>query len=102
MASLPIVGLTLGTKPGAARVFTVILNNMIFEPTPADLRVGDTVIWANNDIFDHTATADDGSFDVEIKAGARVQVTLTRSGEVAFYCRYHPGMKGRLVVASQK
>lgn len=43
MASLPIVGLTLGTKPGAARVFTVILNNMIFEPTPADLRVGDTV-----------------------------------------------------------
>ncbi len=101
MASLPIAGLTLGTKPRAAKVFTVTLNGMVFGPVPVDPRVGDTIIWANDDIFDHTATANDGSFDVDIKSGARARTKLGKAGEIAFYCRYHPGMKGKLVVGPQ-
>jgi plastocyanin len=101
MASFPIAGLALGTKPRAAKVFTVTLNSMVFGAAPVDLRVGDTIIWANDDIFDHTATADDSSFDVNIKSGTRVRTRLTKVGEVAFYCRYHPGMTGKLVVGPQ-
>lgn len=101
MASLPIAGLTLGNKPGAARAFTVTMNNMAFGPVPVDPRVGDMITWVNDDIFDHTATANDGSFDVVIKSGARAQTKLTRAGEIAFYCRYHPGMKGKLAVGPQ-
>jgi plastocyanin len=97
MASLPIAGLTLGTKPRGTKVFSVVLNDMDFGPVPADLRVGDIVAWVNDDIFDHTATAIDGSFDVDIKSGARVETKITKAGEIAFYCGYHPGMKGKLV-----
>lgn len=101
IASLPIAGLTLGAKPRTAKVFTLTLSNMVFGPAPIDLRVGDTITWVNDDIFDHTATAHDGSFDVVIKSGARAQTRLTTAGEIAFYCRYHPGMKGKLTVGPQ-
>lgn len=101
MASLPIAGLTLGTKPRAARVFTVTINNMAFGPAPVDLHVGDMIAWVNDDLFDHTATADEGSFDANIKSGARAQTMLTKAGEIAFYCRYHPGMKGKFFVGLQ-
>lgn len=101
IASLPITGLILGTRPRAAKIFIVIIDDMAFGPAPVGLRVGDMIAWVNDDLFDHTATADDGSFDANIKAGERVQIKLTKAGETAFYCRYHPGMKGKLVVGVQ-
>lgn len=76
------------------------LNNMVFGATPINLHVGDTITWINDDIFDHTATADDGRFDIVIKSGARAQTKLAEAGEITFYCRYHPGMRGMLVVGS--
>ena len=68
-------------------------------PMPTDVRVGDTIEWVNRDIFQHTATARNGLFDVEIKPKQRVRVTLDRPGEIAIYCRYHPGMTASLLVA---
>jgi plastocyanin len=78
----------------------VSIQQMAFGPTPTGLRVGDTIEWVNNDIFVHSATARDKSFDVELKPKARVRTKLKRAGTAAFYCRYHPGMTGRLVVAN--
>ena len=72
---------------------------MAFGAAPAGLRVGDVLEWVNNDIFVHSATARDKSFDLELKPKARVQITLKQAGTVAFYCRYHPGMTGKLAVA---
>lgn len=101
IVSLPIAGLTIGTKPREAKVFTLVLNDMVFGPAPTDLRVDDTIVWVNDDIFDHTATAKDGSFDVDVKSGARAQTKITKAGEIAFYCRYHPGMTGKLVARAR-
>lgn len=72
---------------------------MAFGPVPADLRVGDTIEWVNNDIFLHSATARDKSFDVDLKPKAHVRIVLKKAGRIAFYCRYHPGMTGILVVS---
>lgn len=71
---------------------------MAFGASPAGLRVGDVIEWVNNDIFVHSATARDKSFDVELKPKAHVRMTLKQAGTVAFYCRYHPGMTGKLAV----
>lgn len=71
---------------------------MAFGPAPARLRVGDVIEWVNNDIFVHSATARDKSFDLELKPKARVRMTLKQPGIVDFYCRYHPGMTGKLAV----
>jgi plastocyanin len=92
------VALAACGKPASA-TYTVTLANMAYGPAPADLRVGDAIEWVNADIFQHSATARDGSFDVDLASKAHVRTVLTRPGRVNFYCRYHPGMAGALVVA---
>lgn len=98
-------GLAAAASGGAAlaapapRVRTITMRDMVFGPVPADLKIGDVVVWANDDIFRHTATARDRSFDVDLAPKARRRMKLTRPGTFAFYCRFHPGMTGRLVVA---
>jgi plastocyanin len=72
---------------------------MAFGSVPAGLRIGDAIEWVNDDIFQHTATARDGSFDVILPPQSRVRTVLRRAGQIPFYCRYHPGMTGRLTVA---
>jgi hypothetical protein len=41
----------------------IIIKQMHFEPTTLNVKAGDRVEWKNEDIFSHTATANDGSFD---------------------------------------
>lgn len=89
----------IGLAASAAKVHIIHLNKMKFGPVPDGLKLGDTIEWANDDIFRHTATARNGAFDVDLKPGAKARVVLKTPGEIAFYCRYHPGMTGRLIVA---
>lgn len=85
------------TRPA---IYTVTLQDMKFGATPAAIHVGDTIEWVNNDIFVHSATAKDKSFDVELKPKAHLWTTFHAAGTYAFICRYHPGMTGTLVVRS--
>ena len=85
--------------PPAAKTYHVILKDLMFGPLPAQARVGDTIEWDNDDLFLHSATSAAGGFDVDVKAGAHVPMPLTRAGTFDFICKYHPGMKGRLVVS---
>lgn len=85
-------------KPAPA-TYAVTLSDMAFGAAPAGLRMGDSIEWVNADIFQHSATARDGSFDVELAPRAHVRTVLTRPGRIPFYCRYHPGMTGALAVA---
>jgi plastocyanin len=85
-------------KPAPA-TYTLTLANMAYGPAPDGLRVGDAIEWVNADIFQHSATARDGSFDVDLPPHAHARTVLTKPGQIDFYCRYHPGMSGRLAVA---
>jgi plastocyanin len=95
-----LAGLALGAGPALAapRTATIVVDKLAFGPAPTGLRVGDTVQWVNRDIFQHSATAVGGAFDVELKPGATGKVVLKHAGAIDYVCRYHPGMKGRLVV----
>ena len=86
-------------KPAPA-TYTVTIANMAFGPAPDGLRVGDTIEWVNADIFQHSATAKDGSFDADLPPHAHARTVLKKAGQIDVYCRYHPGMSGRLAVAS--
>lgn len=86
-------------KPQAPRAFTVTLANMGYGALPPSLRAGDTITWINRDMFEHTATAKDGSFDVDLPPNAQATTVLSHPGTIDFYCRFHPGMTGRLSVA---
>ncbi|MEO6798525.1 MAG: cupredoxin domain-containing protein [Rhodanobacter sp.] len=79
------------------RVHVIVMDKMLFGPMPAGVRAGDTIEWVNLDMFEHTATARDGSFDVDLKPGATMRTTAA-SGSFAFFCKFHPTMQGTLVV----
>lgn len=84
----------------AARTYTIIMDKMKFGPSPAGLRVGDTILWVNRDAFRHTATAGNGVFDVDLSPGASGRTVLRTAGVIPYVCRFHPGMTGVLTVVA--
>lgn len=92
--------LLLAFSPAAAapHTYTVVMDKLKFGPVPANLHKGDTILWANRDFLRHTATAANHSFDVDLMPGKAGKTVLKASGAIPFTCRYHPGMRGVLVV----
>jgi len=82
-----------------AKVFAIEINKLAFAAAPSDLHVNDIIEWKNADIFEHTATARDGSFDVDLPAGGVGRTVLKKAGTIDYFCKFHPGMKGRLTIA---
>jgi plastocyanin len=87
-------------QSGGPREFTVQMDNMSFGRLPQGAKVGDTIIWVNNDTVQHTVTARDGSFDVRLQPGKRGRSVLSKGGNIAIYCIFHPMMRATLRVAA--
>lgn len=81
------------------RVHRIKIDNLAFGPAPGGMHVNDIVEWTNSDILQHTATATDGSFDIDLPAGTKGRTILKRTGSISYVCRFHPGMQGQLEVA---
>ena len=59
------------------------------------------MVWTNNDDRDHTVLAKDNSFDSgKIKHAKTYQHTFDKAGKFQYGCRYHPRMKGFVIVES--
>lgn len=88
--------------PAAARAktHTIVMSRMSFGPSPAGLRVGDTIVWVNRDLFRHTATASNRAFNVDLAPGASGRTVLRTAGRIPYVCRFHPGMAAVLTVAA--
>jgi plastocyanin len=77
---------------------TVTIDATSYRPARLTVRPGDTVVWVNEDVIPHTATADGGRFDSDVLvAGASWRFTVPTTGTTAYACRFHPTMTGRLV-----
>lgn len=88
-------------RPAPPKQYTVVMANMSYGKLPSGVKVGDTITWVNRDTVPHTATARDKSFDVRVQQGQSASMTVKKAGNIAFYCIYHPGMRGTLAVAAQ-
>src|SRR5436190_956902 len=78
------LGLAAAAAPmpaaAAVRVHRIVLHDMAFGAAPAPLVHGEVIEWVNQDIFQHTATARNGAFDVLLKPDASARVTLQKAG----------------------
>jgi plastocyanin len=81
-----------------AETVQIAMDKLVFSPAEVNASVGDTIEWVNNDILAHTATAQNGDWDVAIAAKKTVSFVLKKAGTIEYYCRYHPNMKGRIVI----
>jgi plastocyanin len=98
---LPIVAaLTLAMSVSArAATIQITMENLVISPAEVPARVGDTIEWINKDVFAHTATAQNGDWDVTMPPKKTVTSVLKKAGTIDYYCRFHPNMKATLNVA---
>lgn len=85
---------------GATSAKAVVIQNYAYKPARIAVPVGTTVTFTNRDSTPHTATSrESGAFESgSIDTGRSGQVTLEATGTFAYYCVFHPFMKGTIVV----
>ncbi|MFF0952372.1 cupredoxin family copper-binding protein [Rhizobium leguminosarum] len=98
MKSLPLLSALLWASNGVASAAEITITGMKFGSPPAELHVGDVIVWRNDDIFRHTATARDKNFDMDLPPKSEGRMTVAQAGTIDFYCRFHPAMTGKLDV----
>ena len=102
LGALLLLGGSVGvaTQPATqAAHHSVVIENMQFNPPQLTVHRGDRIVWVNKDLFPHTVTAVNKSFDSgSIAAGGSWSYVAKSSGEFAYGCTFHPTMKGVLKV----
>lgn len=89
-----------GAASEAAAGDKVEIKDFTFAPDTLEVPVGTTVTWTNNDSVPHTATSDEGLFQSgKISAGDGFSFTFEEAGTFGYFCEYHTGMKGTIVVS---
>lgn len=89
-----------GSKAREPRTHQVEIRAMQYVPASLEVAVGDTVVWTNADVVPHTVTSSVPSvavFDSQSIANKQTwQYSVTKAGEHAYVCTFHPTMKATL------
>jgi plastocyanin len=88
-----------GSASAHGTTIRVVIQNLEFSPAEVTAKVGDTIEWVNKDVLLHTATDKGGAWDVSIDPGKTGRLVLDTAGTFEYDCKYHPNMKGKIVVA---
>ena len=94
---LMTAGLLLSV-PAHEGTIQVSVDKLVFEPAEVHAKVGDTIEWVNKDALAHTATATNREWDVMLPPKKNGQLKVEKAGATDYFCKYHPNMKGRIVV----
>lgn len=85
----------------APRTFHVHIRGMEYVPASLSVDVGDVVVWTNQDIVPHTATAA-GWFDSgPLWPHQQWSYVVNQPVEYGYICTLHPTMKARIVGKSR-
>jgi plastocyanin len=87
------------SAPAPANI-QIVIDQFAFTKPEVRARVGDTIEWINKDIVDHTSTEKKSSaWNVTLATGKSAKVTMKTGGTFDYFCRLHPNMTARLLVA---
>ncbi len=87
------------TEAPSSGVMEISIVDFNFDPAEMEVPVGTTVRWTNNDSFDHTVKADDGTFESEtLGGGDTFEFTFESAGTFSYICGIHPSMQGTITV----
>lgn len=97
-AMLALPAAAAAPQPAAAPV-VVHIANFTFGPPLLRVRVGQTVIWVNDDDIPHNVVANDHAFKSKVlDTGERFSYTFTKAGTVPYFCSLHPHMTAQVQV----
>ena len=78
------------------------MSGVAFVPATVNAKVGDVIVWTNEDSVPHTATLTDDSACTtpNLGSGETGGLTFSAVGTYAFFCKVHPDMRGTIEVTS--
>jgi plastocyanin len=78
----------------------VSIKDFAFHPDTITVPVGGSITWTNDDSTPHTATGNDRAVlqSGTIKPGETFTQTFDTAGSFDYFCEFHAGMKGKIVV----
>ncbi len=80
----------------------VVIERFRFEPATLRIRQGDMVIWVNRDVAPHTATDAKRLWaTAPLDRNATGRITFAKLGSFAYYCQFHPHMRGTVIVVGR-
>lgn len=94
-------GTTAGTTAAqSSGAQTVEIKGFAYSPADLTVARGTAVEFPNEDSSPHTVTAkSSGAFDSgTIQPGKSAELTFDEPGTFAYYCQFHPFMKGTITV----
>ena len=95
-------------KKGAG---TTLTGSQAYSMDPIQVKVGQKVIWKNDDSTSHTVTSGTGPSDPNmgkefdstisklIMPGGTFEHTFTKAGTFPYFCQLHPTMQGKVIVS---
>lgn len=102
VAGAVVAGTLVGSLAAFAAESRVVQTGKAFEPKTLAVKAGDSVVFVNEDFYDHNvySESEGNVFNLGIQPpGQTNAVTLANPGTVQVLCRIHPKM--RLTVTVQ-
>jgi plastocyanin len=102
LAALPFAfsfgAVALRTSAAAAADFAIKIDNFVFTPDMAEIPVGTTVVWTNEDDIPHTVADTTRTFKSKaMDTGDTYSFTFTKAGTYEYFCSLPPHMKATIV-----
>jgi plastocyanin len=96
----PPAASTTASAATSGDVVKVSMKNIKFVPHDITAKVGQKIMWTNDDQIAHTVTATSGAnFDSgAVNGGATFEFTATKAGKIDYVCTIHAGQNGTITV----
>jgi plastocyanin len=80
---------------------SISIKGFAFNPSTVNIKVGDSVIWTNEDSAPHTIVSDSGNEigSGTLSSGATYSHTFSTAGTYEYHCGIHTSMKGKIIVS---
>lgn len=99
-SALPSPAASPAPQPSPALV--IHMKDFAYLPKDAKVKVGDTIVFVNDDESAHTVTSDDKTSDSGYMAkGQTWSKTYTKAGTNPYFCAYHAFMRGTVTVTEK-
>ena len=92
---------TPAASPAATGETTITISGRTFTPAELTVPVGTTVTWTNGDVEPHTATGNNREAlqSGTLLPGDTYSQTFSETGTIEYFCEFHAGMRGKLIVS---
>ena len=90
---------TIGRTEESGKIAAVAIKGFKFVPAEVNIKVGETVVWTNEDTAPHTVESADGVLrSDELSKGDTYSWTAKKAGKHDYICGIHPSMHGGVTV----